>query len=236
MWILARTMQTIILDSSQPHHYATYQLLLLLEVLHGSLAQSSLFFYSWSEDTHSSAYTKHRNPRTDFAPLHPMRYVWSGHAQGHYYSHEHCLRWHRIHAEEAINCGEQRRQTQVQLHYLVEEWVYLGLTVDFPSRGLGIIGLLGSSHTINMLDTEVCNYTALQNLQGVDIPPVPGYYDVWGLSMMWVPQSQKMRQLISRRGWSLKYALTRITWRDVFTATLHDATSARGVTRYSWSD
>jgi hypothetical protein len=44
-----------------------------------------------------------------------------------------------------------------------------------------IVDLFHSSDIINALDTEVCRYAALQNLQGVVVPRVYGYYDVWGL-------------------------------------------------------
>lgn len=44
-----------------------------------------------------------------------------------------------------------------------------------------IVDLFRSYDTICALDTEVRNYAALKNLQGVVIPRVHGYYDVWGL-------------------------------------------------------
>jgi hypothetical protein len=44
-----------------------------------------------------------------------------------------------------------------------------------------IVDLFRSSDAISALDTEVCRYAALQNLQGVVVPRVYGYYNVWGL-------------------------------------------------------
>jgi tRNA A-37 threonylcarbamoyl transferase component Bud32 len=44
-----------------------------------------------------------------------------------------------------------------------------------------IVDLFHSHDAVCALDTEVCNYAALKNLQGVVIPRVHGYYDVWGL-------------------------------------------------------
>ena len=44
-----------------------------------------------------------------------------------------------------------------------------------------IVDLFQSRDSINALDTEVRNYAALQDLQGIVIPRVHGYYDVWGL-------------------------------------------------------
>jgi hypothetical protein len=44
-----------------------------------------------------------------------------------------------------------------------------------------IVDLFRSYDAVCALDTEVRNYAALKNLQGVAIPRVHGYYDVWGL-------------------------------------------------------
>lgn len=44
-----------------------------------------------------------------------------------------------------------------------------------------IADLCQNRDAANGLDTEVHNYAALQNLQGVVIPQVHGYYNVWGL-------------------------------------------------------
>jgi tRNA A-37 threonylcarbamoyl transferase component Bud32 len=44
-----------------------------------------------------------------------------------------------------------------------------------------IVNIFRSSDGISALNTEVCRYAALQNLQGVVVPRVCGYYDVWGL-------------------------------------------------------
>jgi hypothetical protein len=44
-----------------------------------------------------------------------------------------------------------------------------------------IVDLFQRGDSIDPLDTEVRNYATLQNLQGVVIPRVRGYYDVWGL-------------------------------------------------------
>jgi len=44
-----------------------------------------------------------------------------------------------------------------------------------------IVDLFSSYDAVNALDREVLNYAALQNLQGVVIPEVHGYYNVWGL-------------------------------------------------------
>jgi tRNA A-37 threonylcarbamoyl transferase component Bud32 len=43
------------------------------------------------------------------------------------------------------------------------------------------VDLCKSEDAIDALDAEVRNYTALQNLQGIVIPRVCGYYDIWGL-------------------------------------------------------
>jgi hypothetical protein len=44
-----------------------------------------------------------------------------------------------------------------------------------------IVDLFWSCDAVSALDTEARNYAALQNLQGVVIPQVHGYYTVWGL-------------------------------------------------------
>ena len=44
-----------------------------------------------------------------------------------------------------------------------------------------IVDLFRRSDSIDALDVEVRNYATLQNLQGIVIPRVHGYYDVWGL-------------------------------------------------------
>src|ERR1700691_528450 len=44
-----------------------------------------------------------------------------------------------------------------------------------------IVDLFRSYDAVSALDMEVRNYAALQNLQGVVIPQVHGYYNVWGL-------------------------------------------------------
>ncbi|KAM6492114.1 hypothetical protein JOM56_011838 [Amanita muscaria] len=44
-----------------------------------------------------------------------------------------------------------------------------------------IIDLFQRRDSINALDMEVSNYATLQDLQGIVIPRVHGYYDIWGL-------------------------------------------------------
>ena len=44
-----------------------------------------------------------------------------------------------------------------------------------------IVDLFQRRDSINALDLEVRNYATLQNLQGIVIPRVYGYYDIWGL-------------------------------------------------------
>jgi hypothetical protein len=44
-----------------------------------------------------------------------------------------------------------------------------------------IVDLFHSYNTVSVLDMKVHNYAALRNLQGVVIPQVHGYYNVWGL-------------------------------------------------------
>jgi hypothetical protein len=61
----------------------------------------------------------------------------------------------------------------------------LRATLERPSDNLKvfckIVDLFRNYNAISALDTEVRNYAALQNLQGVVIPQVHGYYNVWGL-------------------------------------------------------
>ena len=44
-----------------------------------------------------------------------------------------------------------------------------------------IVDLFQRGESIDALDMEVRNYATLQDLQGIVIPRVHGYYDVWGL-------------------------------------------------------
>jgi hypothetical protein len=44
-----------------------------------------------------------------------------------------------------------------------------------------IVDLFHSYNAVSALDTEVHNYAALQDLQGVVIPQVHRYYNIWGL-------------------------------------------------------
>ncbi len=44
-----------------------------------------------------------------------------------------------------------------------------------------IVDLCQRGDTLDALDMEVRNYATLQDLQGIVIPRVHGYYDVWGI-------------------------------------------------------
>ena len=49
-----------------------------------------------------------------------------------------------------------------------------------------VVDLFQKQEPIDALDREVHNYATLKHLQGVVIPQVRGYYDVWGLSAGYV--------------------------------------------------
>jgi hypothetical protein len=75
-----------------------------------------------------------------------------------------------------------------------------------------IVDLFRSYDAVRALDTEVRNYAALQNLQGVLIPRVCGYHNVWGLLKLLALEDAipEDAQIDTQTRIQMKSALTRI--------------------------
>lgn len=78
-----------------------------------------------------------------------------------------------------------------------------------------VVDLFRAQDSIDSLDVEVRNYATLKDLQGIAIPRVCGYYDIWGLLRVLVledvgtaiPEGQ---QIAVRMRTKMKAALSRI--------------------------
>ena len=80
-----------------------------------------------------------------------------------------------------------------------------------------IVDLFQRGDALDALDTKVRNYATLQDLQGIVIPRVHGYYDVWGLLRLLaledvgtaIPEDGPIKTRTRRQ---MKSALARIHW------------------------
>jgi hypothetical protein len=75
-----------------------------------------------------------------------------------------------------------------------------------------IVDLFQRRDSIDALDMEVRNYATWQNLQGIVIPRVHGYYDVWGLLRLLAlgDVATAFPEIDTRTRALMKFALARI--------------------------